>query len=42
MGSIDGYVFTTDTPAKEGHIHGYTVAKVLIRGHILTRENFST
>ena len=34
--------YIVDTLAKEGHIHGYTVAKPLIRGHLLTRENFST
>ena len=27
--------YIVDTPAKEGHIHGYTVAKPLIRGHLL-------
>ena len=26
---------------KEGHIHGSTVLKLLIRGHILTRTNFN-
>ena len=28
-------------PTKEGHIHGSTVLKLLIRGHLLTRTNFN-
>ena len=29
-----------NVPTKEGHIHGSTVHKLLIRGHLLTRTNF--
>ena len=28
-------------PTKEGYIHGSTVLKLLIRGHLLARTNFN-